>query len=676
MKKNWEIIIGLISIATLTILIGKIPSGQILAANTFNLSSSRSSIIKEKHASEINSTIIRNLDKVSSPSETLIPSSSETSFVQTIIDLVRTPSLRTSEKKTSFSDLSQLLATHPLPARPIPTHISAGSSLRSIGALRVSLILYTFKDDTRTPPFTLQQVRSTFFDKNTSSGLTFSEFLSQATYGRLTLTGKNSSDGSRDLYGWYQVNQSQTSVCTSRNYVAAAQEALGKAIQQGLTLKDNDLVVVGTYPDGCPTGGSSMILTSLGGTTIPRIRLISMNNMTDWGNILHEIGHLAGTSSSAITRHSNTLECKNPQGMTTLFGQSILDTCQSKEYGSPLSIMGGYVSGAPKQRLFDAMNRIENGDISSSQYRYVGGSGIYTLTKINDLDATILRIPITLGAPSFNGNPIGSTVQDYLDLTARDFESFEQSSDTAPHHALLSLAHDNELLDIASGNNKKILAPQQIASLPLLGITLENLGSLASNPRDVRVRITLSRPAAQRILPGDSLVASQTPSIVNLDASGNFSQPTLHLVFKDRDDGHDLFFPDGITRIYPSTQQEPALPIDGILMTWVQNLISSQNMFLHYSGHTIDFQPLRDLHIPSDTLQGHPRFIYRIGTFPVTIQNYPSLPTYLIYGSFSSTELQSMGIPSDICRIDRFGCTSIQTASTPSLNSLGQQQSK
>jgi hypothetical protein len=701
MKKQWEILAGMVSMVVLVLLVGNYPLGNSLTANVFNTSLSpldttlrartistpsltpqsptEGTVFNNQNSliDTLNATISRTpleVEQKGISSNQLVPTiqdrlPSSSSLIKKVVQIINP----FEDKGVTYSKISQLLAARKLPSFNKNTFPSIASSVRPSQVLKVSLVLYTFKNDTQQPPFTVQQVRDTLFSPNPSSGLTMSDFLSQSTYGRLTLAGKTSTLGLHDVYGWYTVNQNHTSTCSDRNYVSAAQEALAKALQQGLTLDEGDLIIVGTYPDGCPSGGSSMVLTNVGNTTTPRFRFISMNNMNDWGNILHEIGHLAGNIPN-ITQHSRTLLCTDARGNKKLFGQSISDECTTLEYGSPLSIMGGYASGALKYRLFDMRNRMENGDLSSANYVSAQNSGIYTIKKINYADATILRIPITRGVATFNGTAVSGTTSEYLDLTSRDFETFEQASDTSPQKNLLSLYYGNTLLDIASGNHSKILAPQQTATFPVLGITLKNLGEDSQDPTMLRVVVTFSKPLEQRILPGESLTVRQTPTVVTLANDGTFTQPTMTLSFKDFESDHDIFFPDSLTRLYPPVSQVPSIPFENVLLTWIQGIINQQTSFVHFSGKTILFQPLLNLHIPEGVLDNHPRFIYRIGTSTLSAQNYPSLPTYLIYGSFSPEELRSLGIPGDVCKVDPTGCAVIQTVTHNSFNQTSSSQ--
>lgn len=541
-----------------------------------------------------------------------------------------------------------------------PVIATTSSGKKEPEAKKLSIVLYRFANATKELPFTKEDVRKNFFEKNPEAGLTMSEFLAQSTYGQFSLTGKKSIDGSRDVYGVYNVSTPRTSCDNQMEYYFARQEAIAMAQKDGLQVEADDFVVTATFPDGCPSGG----LASLGNVSgkpepvddvrnTPNFvyRSINVNDALMWGGVLHEFGHLlnktnlktVGSASFKMVGHSNSLECTDQAGSPRvgIFGAF----CKFVEYGSPFSILGGYVSRAEKARLFDSRNRKEGGYLTEGNYVYSSPSiESYEITKINYPDAQLLR-PVKMNSWYLNGNSIAAS---YLTVEARDFFEFEQGTDTFPHKNVLIVYWDppskNGVIRVA--NNKKLLAPGESFYSSELGVTIINRGESLSSSRKVRVGVEYDN---QKISEIDSvkLAYALKNRIVTIDSLGNLSpQPSLQGNVVSNTYSKIILlqgYLDFPVRIFPLTTAP--VPLDGI--------ISGYDSYFYEETKGNDFSfninLLEDLKINPNALPTQPRSIYKASVHITPFGDNSlttEIPIYIQYGLFSVEELMNLGIAS------------------------------
>ena len=531
-----------------------------------------------------------------------------------------------------------------------PTAVNPGtvkpSAARSNASHKISIVLYKFANTTNNAPFSAEDVRKNFFEPNASTGLTMSQFLSKSTYGNLTLEGKTSTDGTTDVYGWYTVSVSRNS-CAYSDYRKAGNEAIQMAMQHGLQLGPDDYVVTATFPDGCPTGGSAGSLPITGNpqdltTGMQLARVVYMNDGMSWGNTLHELGHLSGVTPFVLgttydnVAHSNLMECKDSNGILVPYDAS--RDCHSVEYGSPFSVMGGYISGAQKDRLFDAQNRISGGYLTAQNFIAANTSGDYDITKINYPDAQIVRFPTTIESSSIGSTVLVPVHSGTISIEARDFESFEQGTDTSPQSNVLVVTSGRDLF-LTNQTNDKLIPPGGTMTMPNLGLKIQNKGASPSNPHKVRVSISyLKNPL---VIPQVNVGLSESPHISYISPSGTVGQQNI--IFTNNSNSSTplvTLIPVDFARIYPQQAQ----PLDSLLSSYKAPDTVTYTLLPH--GQKV-VSVLNGISIPASVLNSQQRSVYKIMHFAgFPGQSSLMFYTYLVYGQFTLQELSALGVES------------------------------
>lgn len=532
----------------------------------------------------------------------------------------------------------------------------------------ISILLFQFQNDPN-PPYTAEDVRKNFFEKNQGYGLTMSEFLSLSTYGRFLLTGKKSVDGSVDVYGWYTIPFDRDSDCArggeqirSDNIVSYVRN---KAISDGLVVGPADILVVGTFENGCPGGGAANAISFNDGSDIVTMRGMSSDI---WGNILHEFGHVAvGTSISIGAKggsHSNSIKCQL-QGLVVPWGTKD-STCTHNEYGSPFSVLGGYASGAQKNRLFDAHNRMLGGFLGESQYVTLSSTGLYPIKKINYADGQVLRIPFGAHKKYVNNKLIETINESFLEIEARDFYPFEQDADTYPHNDLLLLHINRNYTPGAGGfnqlitneNGKNFLAPNTKTTIQSLGVTIENTGTLPGDATKIGVRVEDGDPSRREKFQKINYQVNNRVVYIN-PVNGTFSKkPSLSGSTHQSEYLGGCLVHGSINtdlnnagkRIFPVSNA--VLPFDSLFESTTEIICEPQMNVTT----PLDYQFSKDLLTEAESsiagaasfiLTAQPRSIYKITlkVTPYLMQNHAQYESiYIIHGEFSQLELMSLGV--------------------------------
>lgn len=534
---------------------------------------------------------------------------------------------------------------------------------RSGGPHKLSVILFKFANTTNNPPFTKEDVRKNFFEPNPNYGITMSKFLEDSTYGQMSFEGNTSVNGATDVYGWYTVSISRTScVDQATTYYQAGNEAIRMAIQDGLVLGADNFVVAGGFPDGCPTGGvagtvltNGQLYTPTTPAGTPLVRAAYMTNMMSWENTLHELGHVSTKGPLLLYRspqfigHSNSFSCSDSNNNPIPWGSILRETmCKVIYYGNPFSIMGGYVSGAQRPRLFDSINKVQAGYLDESNSITANTSGQYDITKINYSDANRLEIPYIVGGSYIGTNTLSPSYQTSFSIEARDFLPYEQGSDTFPHTNILTAHQTFQILSNIGGTNPRLIAPLGTLNLSDLGVSIKNLGATPGDPKKIRVQVTYTKPLNQRIIPENHLTVTKSSAYVQVSPNGAFSQQIV-TIKNTGVNGIELLnegplmlgSPSTTTIVYPTNPQ-------GNTLSAINTIGSQLGRFFEgiplRSGESFEFSPLKNLNLNSATLTGASRFIFKINS-----DVYPRVPesaisTYLVYGQFSTKELVDLGV--------------------------------
>lgn len=275
---------------------------------------------------------------------------------------------------------------------------------RTTGEKKVAVILTNFSND-KSEPFTPDQVRDKVFTGSDSANAYFKE----ASYGKMSLTGRNNPVG--DVYGYYTIKKKDKGCLFSfkndkriKTYTREVRKAV-KDSGVNLDGYDHTIYVMPRNSkckrsDGQPLHGSADLNRSqswIYGYNLPFI-------------YVHEIGHNLGV------HHATSMSCKE-NGKKTAFPFDY-EKCKITEYGDPFDIMGGR-KDFDHLPHFNAERKVKFGWISRNNAQTVTKDGVYTLrpveAKSNDIQS--LRLP-------WYRDETGE-ILDYLYLEYRDGTGFD-----------------------------------------------------------------------------------------------------------------------------------------------------------------------------------------------------------------------------------------------------------
>jgi chitodextrinase len=175
------------------------------------------------------------------------------------------------------------------------------------GTKSVAVLLFNFSND-GAQPWTQASVVGTVFDATEGSPNSVNEYLQDASYGQLSLTG--------DVHGWYTIDATNAGCA----YTTWASQARSKATAAGVNLSAYQYVVY-AFPSATSCGWAG--LAYLPGTSS------WINGAMTLRVVSHELSHNLGV------HHASTLACST-SGAPSTFGT----TCSQSEYGDPFTVMG------------------------------------------------------------------------------------------------------------------------------------------------------------------------------------------------------------------------------------------------------------------------------------------------------------------------------------------------
>lgn len=583
-------------------------------------------------------------------------------IIPVIIDSHLTDSLPESGSKVRFTGVSdaqifQLKTPNAITVLAAPVRPSS----RSGGSGKVSVVLYKFQNDP-TPPISSEDVRKMIFEQNPDYALTTSDFMELSSYNNFSLEGKTSVQGTTDMYGWYTVAVDRPSCSNFGNQTrdhTFTSSVIAQAIQSGLQIGVDDLVIMATFPNGCSEGGDASYLPidnnfNFNGAAFQQgllAGLVRMNTVNNWFVVLHEISHLAG-GVTRLAGHSSSVNCNDGSGGFSPYSYiaDVGGRCTHTEYGSPFSVLGSpWASGAQRHRLLDSNNKIAAGFLTTLNYFTPTANGTFDIVKSNFSNAQILRIPLHFGKTYINNQIVKNDYYEYFSIEARDFLGFEQGTDTVPHSNILLVKKDattvtssGELLEVTSSEKK--VNPGASFFIDGLGVIIENLGQTPSDPNKVRVKMFYQKPVPIEI-PVTTFSAVKSPLYVKVQANGSLNQQQK-VIIKNTSSSQKkilLVFPNMIDRVYPSFSQVPVAQLDTAITTWLNNRSPFTDLSLQ-AGQSYDFYPFNGLILTPADLVGFPRFIYKFTLVSGFSVNTPIAFIYLVHGQFTPAELVQYGI--------------------------------
>ncbi|MFA6397697.1 MAG: hypothetical protein WDK96_02525 [Candidatus Paceibacterota bacterium] len=184
---------------------------------------------------------------------------------------------------------------------------------------KVAIILINFSNTTITNN-SASIIREKMYDVSVNNYESVAGFIYEATYGRFQITGKNSINGSQDIYGWYTIPD-QNINCPS-HHLDWIDEGRNHAILDGFNENGYDTVYY-VFNGAIDCGWEGY---AIGGN-----KAVSANFWS--ANIVHELGHNMGIE------HANSYRCTNSLGNFVPYNLDHVN-CQDINYGDPFDIMG------------------------------------------------------------------------------------------------------------------------------------------------------------------------------------------------------------------------------------------------------------------------------------------------------------------------------------------------
>ena len=218
----------------------------------------------------------------------------------------------------------------------------------AIGEQTTLVLIVNFQENPQEIPISNDEAHSLVFE-------TVNEFYSQASQGRLWLTG--------EVAGTFTLPISNQ-IC---NDDTVASEANKMAQNAGFNLADYDRFIYLTTKTACSSEGSGSQ-----GVTPSRANI---NGIFEPRVIAHELGHNFGL------QHSSALDCQDG---------AMTGSCRVIEYGDSYDTMGNYEMG-----YFNAF-QLENLGWLGSQAQVVSVDGVYAINPYEALDSSqtsVLKIP-------------------------------------------------------------------------------------------------------------------------------------------------------------------------------------------------------------------------------------------------------------------------------------------
>lgn len=217
-------------------------------------------------------------------------------------------------------------------SRKVDTRMMSGgraSATNNYRQYKIATILFSFSN-TVNAFYPKETARHALYDVTPGDVDSVAGYFFENSYGQLRLVGKNSTDGTNDIYGWYTLPYNNLS-CNQSNVLLWTQAALTNAIEQGFDPTGYDTIVFGTDVPNCGFGGFYHLMAIPGYGNIKSV--VNVSNFFSQ-NFAHELGHAMTLS------HSNALDCVAADGVTPVAYSYNSGTCISIEYGDHFDVMG------------------------------------------------------------------------------------------------------------------------------------------------------------------------------------------------------------------------------------------------------------------------------------------------------------------------------------------------
>ena len=164
------------------------------------------------------------------------------------IDFVEEISNSTNDVEINIKNTAQIGAKIPFPARANTNPQTYPETYRpqtTVGTNKIAAILFNFQDNA-TEPFTKEEVRKEIYD-NTN------HYYKEISFNKLSISGYNSLDGAKDMYGWHTIPINASSGCDPDAWADMAEELA--ATKDGFN-KNNYSNIIYFFPriSNCPFG--------------------------------------------------------------------------------------------------------------------------------------------------------------------------------------------------------------------------------------------------------------------------------------------------------------------------------------------------------------------------------------------------------------------------------------
>jgi hypothetical protein len=331
---------------------------------------------------------------------------------------------------------------------------------------KLAVVLINLGSNT-SQPWTVDQIRTQMFTGSASANA----FYQENSYGQWSLTGKSRPDG--DVFGWLKIPYDGTGC----DFYRIRTEGVQALEASGVSISGYDNIMF-AFPktSQCSYGGWGWY----GGT--PGYSIINGYMMTR--TPAHELGH------NYYLSHANTYNCTK-DGVRV----AISDSCTSKEYGDPFSVMG--VSGVYKH--FHNYHKASSGSAYSPGW--IASDKIYTINRSTQLDGVYTITPSTSNSDGVQVLRVPRDTSSYYYLELRGVSSFDNYSSTS---AVVNGVSIRIAGDYATGRNTPSLidttpSTSGYGDAPLMagktfvdeakGVTIS---TLSVTPESASVRVTVT----------------------------------------------------------------------------------------------------------------------------------------------------------------------------------------
>ncbi|MCX6753090.1 MAG: hypothetical protein NTW62_01950 [Candidatus Nomurabacteria bacterium] len=342
------------------------------------------------------------------------------------------------------------------------------------GEYKIATILFNFQDNASTAvaAYPISTAREYMYDNEPNNINSIAGFYRTASYGVIKLVGKNSVDGTNDVYGYYTLPHGSAGCTYPTSQNNWANEAEAMAMQNGFDPNGYDVVVLVAPSVSCPVGGFYGI-----STYGPRAVLYTTSSSA----IIHEMGH------SLDLMHANSQNCVDASGAPEAYSFFDGGHCTHIEYGDPFSVMG---NGWDPKLLFSVFEKLKLGVIGNILPTDITTLGPTQWGQFPLYPQAIFQKALRFPTQDNTGNSAYFTLEYRRPYGVRD-----TYSSTDPVMNGVSLRYDNNLIDTMPNTNTLNDAPLTVGHSYIDRATGRTITTISTDSIHAVVSISAPNPS-------------------------------------------------------------------------------------------------------------------------------------------------------------------------------------